>query len=407
MPSQTMLKKNSLVFTPSGLDREITIQFPKKSRSLLVCKKCKKNYKSREICRSNSGHTALPWNVVFLCVAIDPSCLISNVTTDKKEYITDGELSGRVIENQDFEMKKNSFTSSLPVCKSCKQKNYTRSYCRHQKKHLHLPWNTDYVVLSKTIKPDTVSQKDDVLFEGTCSAAASKSKTDTFNKENEVIANDEQDDINEIDESRTFLLAISCYSSNLQWLQINDEALKASLQSPAWDPSITDQKVGGAYEYVRDGGSFSCSGSNPLSSIRHFGAETSPHYNAYNDPSYVPQNYYPQNSYPVGFTGSMSSNYPSVPTRNAYQYQPHTSQLNCIPSQKHPHSGHVQHDYCNEVPAENEQYAGGRIQYDYQSYGNVDPRYNGYPHPTFYGHYPASYEHYNSTPSNSSIGGSN
>mmetsp|Transcript_1082 Transcript_1082/g.1293 ORF Transcript_1082/g.1293 Transcript_1082/m.1293 type:complete len:369 (-) Transcript_1082:157-1263(-) len=368
MPSQTMLKKNSLVFTPSGLDREITIQFPKKSRSLLVCKKCKKNYKSREICRSNSGHTALPWNVVFLCVAIDPSCLISNVTTDKKEYITDGELSGRVIENQDFEMKKNSFTSSLPVCKSCKQKNYTRSYCRTQKKHLYLPWNTDYVVLSKTVKPITASSKEDALFEGRCRITTPKIKVEL-----ETISSSEQDDINEIDESRTFLLAVSCYSSSCQWLQANDEALKASLQSPTWDPSITDQKVGGAYEYVRDGGSFSCSGSNPSSSIRHFGAETSPHYNAYNDPSYVQQNYYPQNSYPVGFTGSMSSNYPSVPTRNAYQYQPHTSQVN-----PHPHSSNIHYNYCHDIPVPlgSERYAGGRTLYDYQSYGNFDQKYN-------------------------------
>ena len=70
-----MLKKNSLVFTPSGMGREITIQFPRKSPSSKVCKKCKKNYKSREICRSNSGHNALPWNVVYLCVVIDESAL--------------------------------------------------------------------------------------------------------------------------------------------------------------------------------------------------------------------------------------------------------------------------------------------------------------------------------------------
>ena len=39
-----------------------------------------------------------------------------------------------------------------PSCGSCKEKNYTRTYCRVNKKHRTLPWSTVYVVL--TLRPD-------------------------------------------------------------------------------------------------------------------------------------------------------------------------------------------------------------------------------------------------------------
>ncbi len=39
-----------------------------------------------------------------------------------------------------------------PSCGPCKEKNYTRTYCRTTKKHKTLPWSTVYIVL--TLRPD-------------------------------------------------------------------------------------------------------------------------------------------------------------------------------------------------------------------------------------------------------------
>lgn len=39
-----------------------------------------------------------------------------------------------------------------PICAPCKDKNYTRTYCRNNKKHRQLPWSTVYVILS--LRPD-------------------------------------------------------------------------------------------------------------------------------------------------------------------------------------------------------------------------------------------------------------
>lgn len=47
---------------------------------------------------------------------------------------------------------KNIFDSekmqNTPSCGSCKEKNYTRTYCRTTKKHKALPWSTVYIVLT-------------------------------------------------------------------------------------------------------------------------------------------------------------------------------------------------------------------------------------------------------------------
>ena len=395
-----MLKKNSLVFTPAGLGQEITIQFPRKSRSLLVCKKCKKNYKSREICRSNSGHTSLPWNVVYLCIVIDDSCLTSNSSTCKKEFITDGKLSGRVIENQEFEMKKKSFNSSLPVCKSCKQKNYTRSYCRNQKKHLHLPWNTDYVVLSKTNNSTTVTS-DDVLFKEKSSTGTSNNMATICNKENEIAVDEKQDNIHDIDDSRVFLLAVSCYSSSLYWLQPNDDALKTSLQCSAWDPSIIDQENEDAYGYTREGSS-SLRSENKSSTIAHNICPTSnpyshTYFSGYNSQNNVSHNYYPPLNYQGGFSGSVSGNCHNG-TSDSHSYYPHYSQIYSVPPQHNTsnyHSSYPQDRYFHSKHLANEQHVGEKMQSDNQSYENFENRSSMYPNPTAYESYNPTF--YNST----------
>ena len=387
-----MFQKNSLVFTPLGLNREVIIQFPRKSRSLLVCKKCKKNYKSREICRNNSRHTALPWSTVYLCIIISESCLNDNASTGEKEFATDGELHGRVIEGQNFQMKNNSSSSSFPVCKYCKQKNYTRSYCRNQKQHLHLPWNTDYVVLSKGTKP-VPSSKDDALFERSTPNATMKCKTDTCNKEKEATVGDKQDDINIIDESRTFLLAVSCYSSTFQWLQTNEKAFKDSLLSPTSEPFITDQEMGSA---IGDNVSSLRSGINSSSTVHHYRPTSDPQYHAdfpgHYDQSKSLVNYPPQVNYSVEFPGSTNA-YNSDEYRRCNTYKYYTSNMNNMPPRHgfyNYQNDSSQHNYCQEIPPASEQYAGGNTYYDYSNYQHFDQQSNSY-------YYPPTNDHYSST----------
>lgn len=43
-----------------------------------------------------------------------------------------------------------------PICAPCKDKNYTRTYCRSNKKHRQLPWSTVHVLLS--LRPDGMYQ---------------------------------------------------------------------------------------------------------------------------------------------------------------------------------------------------------------------------------------------------------
>ena len=67
-------KKNTLICSVPGLNQELEIPF-QSPRKLLVCKKCKKIYKMRELCCVWDGHTALPWNTAYICFLVDDSCI--------------------------------------------------------------------------------------------------------------------------------------------------------------------------------------------------------------------------------------------------------------------------------------------------------------------------------------------
>jgi len=43
-------------------------------RPLPVCERCKRNFKTRDVCRKKYQHRALPWCPVFLCITLDHSC---------------------------------------------------------------------------------------------------------------------------------------------------------------------------------------------------------------------------------------------------------------------------------------------------------------------------------------------
>lgn len=73
---QAMSKNNVLAFTPRGFNQEINVKFP--DSRLAVCKKCKKNYKTKASCRVRNGHTGPPWNTAYICVTLDESCTGEN-----------------------------------------------------------------------------------------------------------------------------------------------------------------------------------------------------------------------------------------------------------------------------------------------------------------------------------------
>ena len=126
-----------------------------------------------------------------------------------------------------FSMKKD-FDEKTPVCASCKKTNRTRTFCRERHKHRHLPWSTVYVILSAVDSTDpstVVASPSRKKFEQSPTPAANakikapeggKEKEDSEKDDN---TNDDTDDINAIEPSRTFLALYSCRSSSIFWLE--------------------------------------------------------------------------------------------------------------------------------------------------------------------------------------------
>jgi len=132
-------KKNTLTFIPRGFKHPIDVPFPE--RRLPVCKRCKKNFKTREFCRSRDGHTGSPWSLTYVCITLDQGC------TDENGKLVEGPFVARSLPPQPFSIK-GDLDPETPICTPCKEKNYTRSYCRKKQGHRHLPWSAVYALLS-------------------------------------------------------------------------------------------------------------------------------------------------------------------------------------------------------------------------------------------------------------------
>lgn len=145
-------KGNVLRYVLPGLTKAIDIPFSE--RKLPVCKRCKKIYKSRELCRIRDGHTEVPWNTTYLCVTLDESCL---------KPAKDGSPYGTLVDEDSFRFVARNLPgpsmalrakkghlggAKAPICMACKDKNYTRHHCREKQQHLQLPWGTVYVMIS-------------------------------------------------------------------------------------------------------------------------------------------------------------------------------------------------------------------------------------------------------------------
>ena len=133
---------NTLTTTLPGFTNPVSLPFPEKC--LPVCIRCKKNYKTRELCRVRDGHTDLPWSLTYVCVSLDESCI-----DPQTGRIIDGPFESRSLDFHQPFCEKEKVPGTTPICASCKEKNYTRAYCREKQKHNQLPWSTVYVSLTR------------------------------------------------------------------------------------------------------------------------------------------------------------------------------------------------------------------------------------------------------------------
>ena len=238
---------------PPGLSRVLDIPFP--DRKLPVCEVCKKNYKTRELCRSRDGHTGLPWTTTYICITFEPSCFDSNGN------LYDGKFTAKALTAQQPYCFKEDKGCSTPICSTCKEKNYTRQYCREKLKHRQLPWGAVYVSLTmvgskKTIKRDAIRKpkrsssqgiKREASEDSNTIPASKKRKNDLSPDENITSSNvrnkddenqsddDEEDNENmfkNVDESRTLLAIVSSQSCEFEVRY--DKNLCSHLETPIY-----------------------------------------------------------------------------------------------------------------------------------------------------------------------------
>jgi hypothetical protein len=255
----SMSSQNICTFTPPGFKQSLNVKFP--DSRLAVCDKCKKNFKTRDMCRVRNTHTDPPWTTAYVCITVDSSC------TDNDGKYIDRPLTVRMVQWQPYAVRK-PFDSKTPVCAACKRTNRTRSFCRERHKHRQLPWCTVYVVLSALDQADPLtvvagaskptteysaaeeqpplpngeigyavaqndSNSDEAEYATKPSAAEPDSPTPASTETITSDAEDTGDDINDIAESRTFLIKVSSRGSSIHWLDLleHDESGSGGGQS--------------------------------------------------------------------------------------------------------------------------------------------------------------------------------
>ncbi len=194
---------------------------------------------------------------------------------------------------------KKDFSTSTPVCASCKKTNRTKSFCRERHKHRQLPWCTVYVILSAvdatdpstvvaapsqlnasetenegkatTVAPPPPSlsptsssdrKKDDTTTASASMPAppntAAESNVSSKQKVGEEADEDPQnitDDIHKIEASRTFLAQVSCHYNTIHWLEQTEgesvpatnesevKALNQAIRTPAMHQEVHHQTI--------------------------------------------------------------------------------------------------------------------------------------------------------------------
>mmetsp|Transcript_21466 Transcript_21466/g.26335 ORF Transcript_21466/g.26335 Transcript_21466/m.26335 type:complete len:500 (-) Transcript_21466:248-1747(-) len=252
-------KKNNVIncLVP-GLKNMMEIPFP--VRKLPVCTKCKKIYKTRQLCRVRDGHTDLPWNTSYICFLLDDSCFIVDDEGNESLVQEDGPNPYKFVA-KNTECSPVKYVADLakcvgvkvnPICMPCKLKNYATSHCRLKHEHNHLPWGTIYINLTaekiESAKPkkeeaepenkeeavpgmkrlaSTVSDSDmesvaskRLKIDETMESVASFEPIDSTNSKYSIGA--ESNSIYNVSSSKAFLLVLKNNQSVLQWLKIDD-----------------------------------------------------------------------------------------------------------------------------------------------------------------------------------------
>jgi len=260
MPNKQKKNANILRFTPPGFEHSIDVPFP--PRTLPVCERCKKNFKTREHCRTRDCHTGLPWSDTFLCITLDPTC------TGEDGKLLAGPFLAKAMQPQPFCLK-GEINPLTPICAPCKDKNYTRTYCRSNKKHRQLPWSTVHVCL--TLRPDGLyHDNNDRDIQGPTKRRKTTSGTDTAgplsggvgdtqgdekNNEDgdEKEAEETKNKFEDIPPSRTFLCTVSAKRCIIEWLDLD----------PMLQAAISRKEEHGIHGRMPDDPGFSPLGMNP------------------------------------------------------------------------------------------------------------------------------------------------
>jgi hypothetical protein len=207
---------------PPGMPRAFDVPFP--PRKLPVCLRCKKNYRSRELCRQRDEHKSLPWQTTYIIVTLTESVLEKR--EDGSQYITDMPVVATLQEMPDLcRGPADGFMSKQPICKMCKEKNYTREYCRTTSKHTTPPYQTVYIKLvPRTVEDDHImnlrlSKKKKRKAEEHCDGKPTSNHggvkveeegTEADAHEDEVVnEEDKSDDLSQIHPSKTFFAEVS------------------------------------------------------------------------------------------------------------------------------------------------------------------------------------------------------
>jgi hypothetical protein len=194
---------------PEGMPRSFEVPFTE--RRLPVCDRCKKNFKSRDLCRKRDGHRALPWQMTYVVVTLDSSI----INEDENGNMTVRNVP-MVCELQDIPLlclgPADGSMKPEPICKVCREKNYTRDYCRNTCKHTTPPWSTTFVKLLA----DTKLKEDDRFMQYSVKKRKVRQEDDVDGKpkrpEGEVVAekgHEKSDDLSIVHKSRTLLCSVS------------------------------------------------------------------------------------------------------------------------------------------------------------------------------------------------------